>query len=383
MGGVTTVLEATVHPLLYNHTVIYFQTDPKYKKIKLGNGSGSIFDYGCNLVSHCNGLNKLGYSFTPETLNDLFIEKGIYGGDSRNLIIPGRLPKNIPEIYLSYRSIDPYNDLPGWKEIPENLIICRVDARGIGGSGTHFVDFDHNIGKLAMVIDPWFGTIDPVTLHYNRYNNILGLRIFNVKKKELAIEENMTDQTKIELGDNWGSMELQAVRSTLNDLKRDKESAELKVAQLEQSLSTCKTDLKIEADANAAHESASREQYNSFIKSISSSLGSTQDEPRILQEVARLKAVEDLYNDQQKKINDLFLKVDETVKTNEDLKQQFKVVKDQLNQMSDDMSLFIKSVGKLGYKADDLQGVLEALRQPVATKKTSLIELIRRLLGRK
>lgn len=149
----------------------------------MGFGNGSIYDFGCYLVSFVNGLNQKGYSFTPESMNDMLKNANAWVGPSRNYIDVANLHKYFPNVFESFQQIDPWNDVPPTRELLQHnlVVVCRVDARGIGGSGTHFVLLVGEENGVAIIHDPWTGNREPITKRYGNLGNILGLRIFRVK----------------------------------------------------------------------------------------------------------------------------------------------------------------------------------------------------------
>lgn len=162
---------------------MFKQTEDKYRSIKMGFGDGSIYDFGCYLVSFTNGLNEKGYSFTPESMNDWLKAANAWVGPFRNYIDVANLHKYYPNVFVSFQQIDPWNDVPPTRELLKNdlVVVCRVDARGIGGSGTHFVLLVGEQDGVAVIHDPWTGRTEKITVRYGNLGNILGLRIFRVK----------------------------------------------------------------------------------------------------------------------------------------------------------------------------------------------------------
>src|SRR3990172_9585050 len=91
----------------------YFkQTEDKYKHIYLGFGSGTIYSYGCYLVSLTNVLNVKGYSFSPEGFNDLLKQNNAFIGEFNNYIDVDRLPNILPNIFISFKKAEPWPDIP-------------------------------------------------------------------------------------------------------------------------------------------------------------------------------------------------------------------------------------------------------------------------------
>lgn len=158
------------------------QTLEKYKSIKMGDGEGSIYSYGCYLVSLVDGLVTKGYIFTPEGFNEILKSKSLWTGEFLNYIDVDNIATKYPEIFISFAKHDvwPSNDqLNTWLD-NNFIVVCKVDARGIGGSGTHFVVLKEMQGSTAIIGDPWFGDIKPVTLRYGKLGNILSLRVFEI-----------------------------------------------------------------------------------------------------------------------------------------------------------------------------------------------------------
>jgi len=208
---------------------MFKQTENKYRDIPLGFGTGTIYQYGCYLVSLCNGLNKNGYSFTPESLNDLLKSVNAWVGPYRNYIDVDNLHKYFPNIFESYQRIDPWGDVPPGNQLLGDGIITlgRVSGVPIGGSGDHFVLFTGFENGVVKIFDPWSGVEELITKRWAAHGYIRGVRIFNVKKyEEQKPTPIINDKTKIDMGEGFGEMEVQAIRSALRDQKRAIESCE-------------------------------------------------------------------------------------------------------------------------------------------------------------
>lgn len=162
---------------------MFKQTEKYYKTQTLGFGFGSIYDYGCYLVSLTNGIVAKGHEYTPRTFNQRLKELDLFTGESQNYINVDQLAKRMPEVFTSFKSIEPWNDIEKLnKYLAEGYVVLgKVDARGIGGSGTHFVLIVDTDGENAIVFDPWFGDLIYVGERYGNIGNIKGLRIFGVK----------------------------------------------------------------------------------------------------------------------------------------------------------------------------------------------------------
>lgn len=180
---------------------MFKQTEQKYKSIKMGLGSGSIYDFGCYLVSLTNGLVEKGHDFTPESLNEFLKEKGAWTGEFKNYINVDRLDDILPDIFISYEKIEPWNDIKQLEKFLNDdcIVIGKLDARPIGGSGTHFALITKVKNNNAYIFDPWFGDEIKVADRYNKYGNILSLRVFYLKKGNSMPSENWIIQNS----DKW------------------------------------------------------------------------------------------------------------------------------------------------------------------------------------
>lgn len=161
---------------------MFRQTETKYKYVMLGFGTSSIYYYGCYLVSFCNGLNQKGYSFTPESLNDMLKAHNAYVGPYRNYIDVANLQKYFPQIFVSFQQIDLWNDVPPTTDLLKSnlVVVCRVSAKPIGGTGDHFVLLTGIQDGVAIINDPWTGATEKITKRWGSLGNILGIRIFKI-----------------------------------------------------------------------------------------------------------------------------------------------------------------------------------------------------------
>src|ERR1035437_3716599 len=159
---------------------MFKQTEPQYETILMGFGTGSIYDYGCYLVSFVNGLNLKGYSFTPESMNDLLKLNNAWVGPYKNYIDSQNLHRYLPAIFNSYNRINPWNDIPSRNDLLKPVVVCRVDARAIGGTGTHYLALVGIEDGIAVINDPWTGRTEKITVTYVNYGDILGIEVFDV-----------------------------------------------------------------------------------------------------------------------------------------------------------------------------------------------------------
>jgi len=195
----------------------------KYKTIMLGNGTGSIFDLGCYLVSLCDGLQRHGYTFTPEVFNQVLKDKGLFiPTGTKNYIDVDNLAKKWPEVFVSFKSVAPFTT----QSIPlddTHVVVAKVDARPIGGTGSHFVEVLRMEGAYAIIGDPWFGDEVRAFDRYGKYGTLKELRIFEIKKGAVG----STPQGDTSMAD---TAEVTKLKSDLDQAIKDKTSLTNQVA---------------------------------------------------------------------------------------------------------------------------------------------------------
>lgn len=171
----------------------YTQRDPRWTKILMGFGDGTIGNYGCYLTSLASGLSEKSYNFDPEILNQLLKDVDAWVGPYKNYIDVLNLEKYLPDIFVSFEQIEPWNDVPTLAELikTELIVVCKVSAIPIGGTGTHFVLLTGQENGIAKIWDPWSGVEELITKRWNSYGNILGIRIFEIKVSSSDIINNM------------------------------------------------------------------------------------------------------------------------------------------------------------------------------------------------
>ena len=180
----------------------------------MGKGEGSIYDFGCYMVSLVDGLQRRKYTFTPEVFNQLLKDKGLWIGEFGNYIDVDNIAKKWSEVFVSFKSIAPYTNQP----VPlddTHVVLAKVDARPIGGTGSHFVEVLRFDGAYAIIGDPWFGDEVRAFDRYGKYGTLKELRIFEIKKPSVA------SQGDTSMAD---SAEVVKLKSDLEQALRDKTS---------------------------------------------------------------------------------------------------------------------------------------------------------------
>jgi hypothetical protein len=133
-----------------------YQNDDKWKNTKLGNSNETIGGWGCLLTSVTMMLNGMGYSETPETVND---KMKAHGGFQGAFFIPSVLPYVFPSV--QYKSMQPCESSPA----PVGLIdaavaagkpvILQVDWNKQAGIQTHFVLVKEKQDDDYVLYDPY------------------------------------------------------------------------------------------------------------------------------------------------------------------------------------------------------------------------------------
>ena len=155
--------------------------------------------------------------------------------------------KDIWETYLKEHFDRFKNDPDAVPELGDIIVWNKFAGNSYGHVGIYssgdvnsFTSFDQNwpVGSLC---------------HYqpHNYTNVLGwLR----PKKALPPEPDceFTNQTLIPVGGEWGDVELQTVRSLLNDMKRDLDACEKDKAKLQEDLAKAEEDLAVLEEDNEA-----------------------------------------------------------------------------------------------------------------------------------
>ena len=170
----------------------YCQLDNRWKNTIFGNSTSTnkISTYGCYLCSLVSGLSDRGYDYDPNTFNDLLKSVNAWVGPFGDYIDSQNIDKYLPAIFTHFQKIDPYNDNPKIDQlVGENLIgVCRVNAKAIGGTGTHYLYLVGQQNGVALIYDPWRNVTEPITTTYGKFGNILGIDMFTVKVKSTLLD---------------------------------------------------------------------------------------------------------------------------------------------------------------------------------------------------
>jgi SH3-like domain-containing protein len=133
-----------------------YQNDEKWKNVKLGNSSETIGGWGCLLTSATMMLNGIGYSETPETVNEKMKKAGGFQGA---LFIPSFLAYVWPN--AAYRDMQPCeSSVPPIAQIDAAVaagkpVILQVDWNKQKGIQTHYVLVKEKKGNDYVLYDPY------------------------------------------------------------------------------------------------------------------------------------------------------------------------------------------------------------------------------------
>jgi hypothetical protein len=133
-----------------------YQNDEKWKNTRLGNSSETIGGWGCLLTSVTMMLNGIGYSETPETVNEKMKKSGGFQGA---FFIPSVLPYVWPN--CAYRDMQPCEHSPApIAQIDAGVVagkpvILQVDWNKQVGIQTHFVLVKEKKGNDYILYDPY------------------------------------------------------------------------------------------------------------------------------------------------------------------------------------------------------------------------------------
>lgn len=181
---------------------LFSQRDPDVRNLVYGFGTGTIGDWGCYVTALVNGLRLAGWATTIHSFNDLLKQYNLWTGKYKNYVDVANLAKKLPDIFTGFVSDEPYRagfskyDIKTMLNDPNVIILARVNGKAIGGSGDHFVLVVGWEGDMAIIHDPWTGTVESIAAKYGVYGGILGLRIFYIKPIVSENEQSGEEVTK-------------------------------------------------------------------------------------------------------------------------------------------------------------------------------------------
>lgn len=167
-------------------------TNQRDYNILLGYGTGTqtIANFGCFMIAAYDALKKRNlYTGSVGQWNQHLKEIGVYTPANPTMISVVTLGANSKYFTQGYK--EAYSDagLIKYLSQPDKyIVIGEVSAKGIGGTGQHFVKVikvDSQNGKISMtyIDDPWGGLDNQkITTRYGTYGNVLSLRVLELAK---------------------------------------------------------------------------------------------------------------------------------------------------------------------------------------------------------
>lgn len=303
--------------------IIYSQRDPQWKSKKLGFGTGTIGMYGCKVTALAQGLLRFNINYTPDALNTILKDYKLFVGATENLLDDANITK-LPFI-TSFRRVDNWDgDLTELANLLKtHVVIGEVSPVPIGGSGQHFVGVDSIDGKNAVITDPWFGDKIRVAARYNNYENILGLRIYQVK----STSEAMPD--KYPYGIDLNNPE--SVKVCVETWKQviDKEYVKAsEVAQKDALYEETINDLRKKLTAETEALKDSKNKYSTFVERCAELVGSPKDEESLIKFLSN-------YNQALEELDEYKIKYDKQAKQ---LTEEKKAYQEEINGLLERMS---------------------------------------------
>ena len=316
------------------------QRDPKWSSVKLGTSDKTIGSHGCTISSLAYLLET-----TPDAVNTRLLEVGGYADG--NLVVWSKLRTAFPRIEEVKRVTSYNND-----EVANNLpCLVEVDGARIGAP-RHWVVY---VGNQQMM-DPWFANFK-TTSFYPPVGYAI-IKLGTIDNKPMDIRLRILDENNV-----LTEGDLRGVLGSAEGYKKaieDKNNSNAELEKLRVSLSACHTDLKTESEANQAHEVASREEKLIILKSVADALGSTQDLPRILQEIQRLISVEDKVGSSRRQIDSL---TDMLNDLNAEMMRKdaaYNSLTISFDSLKNEQKQFLFNLRRLNIHADTFPAVLEA-----------------------
>lgn len=207
------------------------QKDARWASKKLGNGTGTIGNYGCLLICHSMMLTYYGHELLPDALNEVYKTQGVFDGNLINFYAAGKVFGDIvadeyydcQDVPADLTKIDKY--LEAKKPV---IALVDFDLDPSNKVQSHFVLI---IGKdengSYFINDPWEGE----TYYFHaKYGDparfIYGLRLYSGPPKEsVNYQDQINDLTDKLKTCNEAvaakSLEVNSLRDALNEQEND------------------------------------------------------------------------------------------------------------------------------------------------------------------
>jgi len=199
----------------------YNQSDPEYKNVMLGVSSKyTLFSDGCYVInlSYILGIDPIACN---ESLKAVDAFKADNTGD-KCLLDHTKIRLAFPDRIEDVEKVDTYDNdkcLDALEKYGKVIIKVDYDGNTASALDTHFVTFIGN----KQLFDSLGGKVKPTST----YPILKGMRIVKIKPPAPVVPTD-PDKIKVDLGD-LGQMEIGVIKSTIKDLRRDLESAKVKL----------------------------------------------------------------------------------------------------------------------------------------------------------
>lgn len=181
-----------------------------------------------------------GQPIWPNELDNILTDRGLYYDG--NLFVNGSITKIFPDIKFDKATFcettpAPIAEIKKYIDARKPVVVALIN-QGI----KHYILVVGYEGDRIYANDPWMG--DQVAIN-DRWGDpaskILQINFFSGPVPDLNIvnntpEPSANDQTVINLGGNLGFMEVQAIRSEISDLRRIRKNLEVEVSNLRNEL---------------------------------------------------------------------------------------------------------------------------------------------------
>lgn len=242
------------------------QRDSRWASQRLGTvNSTTLGSHGCVVTSMAMLATYYNHPITPSELDNILTDRGLYYDG--NLFVNDSITKIFPDIKFDKvvwceTTPAPIDEIKRYLDAGKPAVVALINQ-----NIRHYVLAVGYEGNQIIVNDPWQG--DTVNIN-NRWGDsalkILQINFFSgpvPKKKPLDTPvqpdapepvTSISGQTKIDLGPDIGILEVQAVKSEIMDLKRDKRNLEITLENIRNDHNSIPTQITDQTKINLGPE---------------------------------------------------------------------------------------------------------------------------------